>query len=677
MKPVIYFLAETAIYPFSRNISIFAGSAVKYGQKGYLTRCSGQLTRCAVFDANPQIIDIPSEAKIKNCLECQRHTGILSKKYKIPLLNFEEFISSSFLGEVAGVVKDALKDPILYEYEGIPVGKIAFKSVSLATKDDSLEFSGDRLALMAKCLATAIESCMITQNIIAELHPEAFIYGQEYCPEIASNWVCKKNDIKTSYHTASALNGYDYGRLRIYSEPYLHLFSKLRQAWKIHRNIFIDADSVESCWDDVFFRNYIKGNVHIYSPDKNSDPDSLYDKLGLDRNHKTLVLYTSSPDERKTTELFARLDGYPVTTADVFPDQILWLKRLCAYVSHREDLQLVIRMHPRLGLDQRSGIASPHLEEFKQALHDLPDRCRVIWPQDSVSSYDLAELADLVLVSWSTMGRELARIGIPVIATAQNLHYPDDDFIQIPASEEEYFNAVTQTLQRRYDFSTLARAIRFNYFFFELPTLDLREFIGSDLPDITQDPTLFLDEKHTQLLRDLFLCKFELLDYKLQLFEQESASRSEADETKAICRELCYFIHNTFYPPVGMESVPYLKKMLDDCKALIKQGLPQGVKQQIKNILETLSNTAPKPAPAIHLGKKEIFSRKPYCFKVLADTTRNEELRMKTESDPNLCVIAFDNTTVFYMKNGAIQERRSRLLVRQAGLLAEFPEYLL
>ena len=96
-----------------------------------------------------------------------------------------------------------------------------------------------------------------------------------------------------------------------------------------------------------------------------------------------------------------------------FRDQIEWLTALVNYVEQGDELALVVRIHPREGVNKRESVASQHLTRLREAFGGTYANCRFIWPADPVSSYDLGEAADVVLTSWSTIGLEMARLGAP------------------------------------------------------------------------------------------------------------------------------------------------------------------------------------------------------------------------------------------------------------------------
>lgn len=636
MQPIIFFIAETGVYQFSRNAAIFSHALESIGQPTLFIHCTGQLTRCAAIAMRRLPGNIDKQIKQKICAICQKNIATLQKKYNLQLLDLDDYYSEEDHYQTQIEVSTNIISPHEAIYKDIPIGLFAYRGVALETKDASTIFSGPRLALMQSYLSSAIEAYVISERIINRVQPKAFFYGQSYCFESVSELTCKKFDILTSYHSATIINGYDYGRILLYSKAHIKQLQDLVTTWHEYKNIPLTSQDIQSCWDDVFFRNH-KRNSHIYSPPKGENLEDLKEKFSIDPARKTIIAYVSSQDERTTLELACQASNISLDITDVFENQVIWLQQLLDFVSERSDIQLIIRMHPRLGKDHRSNVASIHLNEFKSLLGNLPERCHVVWPQDPVSSYDLAELADLALVSWSTMGRELARIGIPVIATAGNFYYPNDDFIKTPSTEKEYFQTISSTLKAEYTFSMLQKAIRFNYFVSELPTLDLRDDLGSDLLPIDQDVTTFtISNEKINIIGDVILGKHEIIE--LNAKRMKRSLNSESIEKETIYREICYFIHNEFFPQLDKEQ----------SSAHIEDNEHQAI-----------------------VGRKEIFPRPSYIFNLFNDCSLIEKYKEKTTVDSLFCAIFYDQNTVYYVNGGTVKQRNSLLLLRLVHLLAK------
>jgi hypothetical protein len=133
-----------------------------------------------------------------------------------------------------------------------------------------------------------------------------------------------------------------------------------------------------------------------------------------------------------------------------FASQIDWIRWLVDYVSDRKDLFLIIRVHPREfpSRRERVGKMSDHARRLESAFAELPANCVINWPSDKVSLYDLAKDAEVVLNAWSSAGKEMRLLGLPVVEWMPDLlFYPPDDGL-CALDQDEYGRRIERALSR-------------------------------------------------------------------------------------------------------------------------------------------------------------------------------------------------------------------------------------
>ncbi|MEN4013011.1 MAG: hypothetical protein AB1453_05215 [Chloroflexota bacterium] len=146
-----------------------------------------------------------------------------------------------------------------------------------------------------------------------------------------------------------------------------------------------------------------------------------------------------------------------------------WISRTVQYFIGRPDVQLIIRIHPGEVLTHGQSMA----EVVQQVLPRLPENIRLIRAQDEVNTYDLIEVADVGLVYTTTVGLEMAMVGLPVVVAGQT-HYRDRGFTCDPDSWVTYFKLLGHILEnpRQYRLSKeqVNQAWQYAYrFFFDYP----------------------------------------------------------------------------------------------------------------------------------------------------------------------------------------------------------------
>ena len=160
-----------------------------------------------------------------------------------------------------------------------------------------------------------------------------------------------------------------------------------------------------------------------------------------------------------------------------------WVERTVQYFANRDDVQLVIRVHPGEVLTHGTSMVTV----IRGALDEIPAHIHLIEPDEKVNTYDILDITDLGLVYSTTVGLEMAMRGISVIIAGQT-HYRNRGFTCDPDTWEKYFSMLDEKLadlgSARLTQHQVELAWRYAYlFFFAFPKpfpwhlLDLKEDI--------------------------------------------------------------------------------------------------------------------------------------------------------------------------------------------------------
>jgi hypothetical protein len=146
-----------------------------------------------------------------------------------------------------------------------------------------------------------------------------------------------------------------------------------------------------------------------------------------------------------------------------------WISRTVQYFIGRPDVQLVIRIHPGEVLTHGQSMA----DVVREVLPRLPENIRLIRANDEINTYDLIEVADVGLVYTTTVGLEMAMMGLPVIVAGQT-HYRERGFTFDPDSWVTYFKLLGHILENPAEYrlsrEQINQAWQYAYrFFFDYP----------------------------------------------------------------------------------------------------------------------------------------------------------------------------------------------------------------
>jgi len=118
-----------------------------------------------------------------------------------------------------------------------------------------------------------------------------------------------------------------------------------------------------------------------------------------------------------------------------------WIERTVQFFAKREDVQLVIRVHPGETLMHGTSM----VDVVEAALPEIPGHIHLIKPEEKINTYDLMSISDLGLVYTTTVGLEMALRGIPVVVAGQT-HYRGRGFTYDPDTYENYFTILNELL---------------------------------------------------------------------------------------------------------------------------------------------------------------------------------------------------------------------------------------
>jgi hypothetical protein len=192
---------------------------------------------------------------------------------------------------------------------------------------------------------------------------------------------------------------------------------------------------------------------------------------GVPSEGGTQVRRTLGLDQRPIVLLATNVIGDSLTLGrQVFSDSMTtWLERTVRYFATRQDVQLVIRIHPGELITKGPSVA----DVVRNTLPTPPENVHLISAEAKVNTYDLVEIADLGLVYTTTVGMEMAMSGVPVIVVG-NTHYRAKGFTLDPDSWEAYIKLLDDVLidpgSYRISQAQVERAWNYAYrFFFEYP----------------------------------------------------------------------------------------------------------------------------------------------------------------------------------------------------------------
>jgi hypothetical protein len=595
-----------------------------------------------------QEFDASEKAKKQLCAQCAAALAEAQSHYGFEIADLAFFTDSALEDALHALVASEPKEAGQLQYMGWPVGGMAQYDFALERKriydaacpeeESRIYFAYVRGAAMAVALSDRL--CKAYQ-------PGVVVTFNEYTHCQGARAGAAQNGIPWRWTTHASILNVDASRVMLGRGSSFYWYFSHCQGWKSVRHIPAPADAIDLCWRDAVFRASASGS-HIYSSSKSGDPRRLFEKLGLDPARKLLVVYTSSFDERFGLDMCTQIWGESTNPQDAFPDQIAWLQFLRGYARSRDDVQIVVRIHPREGVNKNYSFASEHLTRLQEAFSENDPYFIVVWPEDPVSSYDLAELAHASLTAWSTMGPELARMGIPGLASTTGFFAPDDIFLQAAGTVEEYIRRLDALIAMEYTWEHLLGGVRFFHWYQIVSSLHLGPAVPASFEEqpVWPHPT----KEHEEVLAEILSGKEDSAFFSIREWQAGLPVEAEAQEREAMCRGIRVLLDALFFPPVS--NVP------------AKRALPL-------RILRRLLNMCFAWRPAI-LQDKQMPKEPPfldYQLEFSSETEKTPEYIARTMTEPSLRIlVAQDDCSASLIRDGKVFNRMSPLAIHLARL---------
>ncbi len=179
-----------------------------------------------------------------------------------------------------------------------------------------------------------------------------------------------------------------------------------------------------------------------------------------------------------------------------------------------------------------------------------------------MSSYDLGEEAELVLISWSTIGLELARMGAPVLVAfnGRDAAIPRDDFHEWAATPAEYFEKLRELLDRPGSLERVARAFRWYSLHTLGTTIDLSDVVPrSDfgaLPD-------YRTPREAAAIERIVMGGEDVCDLNIERLRSSQTADSRAREFDELRRQLRRLVHFLLTGEESAEDRPLVVRSRD------------------------------------------------------------------------------------------------------------------
>ncbi len=421
MKIVFYFYSSFGGAMYGLLLDEAKKMAAVPKNEVYFAFCEGLYSLC---------LDNPTGNK-GICEVCTAHAKQIAKEHfkgNLKRLNLKDFYKESH-----GAYPDSYNDALEFRnirYREVSVGYSALSSYVQMTRnhDPAIDVNSK------KYFDTQIkQACKLTDAFYEVVNTIK--------PDLVCTYNGRFNEVRPVFEVAK-LSGIDFRLYEFVPEgngTYNKVVFENAMPHDVQKNLW----KIEACWNDpnltigenkalghAFFtkrRNGIAAGDKVYIG--NQKRGEL--PAGWDSDKINVAIFNSSEDE------FVAIGGEYVDLS-LYPSQIAGLKDIFERFKDSKTIHFYLRIHPNLG--KVNYAYHKDLYAFGEKYSNLT----LISPDSSISTYDLMEASNKIIVFGSTMGLESAYWGKPVILLCCGIYYYSN-ITYNPKKREDLFTLIEQS----------------------------------------------------------------------------------------------------------------------------------------------------------------------------------------------------------------------------------------
>jgi hypothetical protein len=406
----------------------------------------------------------PQSARDKVCARCESKDRLLRREFKFSGPKISDLITQEDERSISETIAQMTPERIRsFEIDGIEIGRLALYQIILRHKRLDLNFTNQEWSEYLIELRNVLYAAYASQKLIEAYAPDRIlVYNGLYAVNRTISKIAESRNTPAYFLHAGGNLSNRLQTLMVGRGDTFRFMQHLLSQWPQYSKSTCDAKLLSLVTDHYI--ELLRGrSVFVYSKAISKQPFDLRTRFKVKEAQKVLVATMSSYDEEIAAEMVGARKSH---VTSLFPTQIEWIQTLITFVSRRDDLYLIVRVHPRELPNKREQQISQHAKLLKQALNDLPSNVAINWPDDGISMYDLAGEADVFLNSWSSVGKEMSLLGLPVVVYAPDvLLYPPELNYQ-GLTLDNYFGAIDDALESGWCIERVRQAYRWGVFEF-------------------------------------------------------------------------------------------------------------------------------------------------------------------------------------------------------------------
>ncbi len=403
------------------------------------------------------------------CKYCFSQAYKMFQSLGIKIYRYSDFLSEDDLQEAERISSSVpLEDIGSYLLGGTAIGEHAMAGTLRFYARGNLDNEPCAERILRRYFKAALITTYLMRNLLDKIkYKSAVFHHGIYVPQGLIGEVCRQKDVHVvNWNPGYRKNSFVFSHHNTYH--YTMMTEPVEKWMDIQWNDSLERELT------TYLKSRWKGSQDwIWFHEKPKfDLKKIEEETGIDFTKPCIGMLTSVMWDAQL--------HYP---SNAFPNMLSWVLGTIEYFKKRQDLQLVIRIHPaeiRGTLPSRQRI----LDEIKRAFPVLPKNTIVIPPESQVSTYAVMLQCDTVIIYNTKTGIELTAMGIPVIVAGE-AWIRNKGFAMEVDNPEDYYNLLDRLpLNKRMppDKVLKAKKYAFHFFFRRMIPLEFMKPTGGNPP---------------------------------------------------------------------------------------------------------------------------------------------------------------------------------------------------
>ena len=386
------------------NIENLVGAALRIrGHQVHALVCDGILPACLMCEyglvSNMRSF-VKKGARSYFCSGCQESAYQAYGSSGVTIHKISECLTDTDIAQARDIAaKTSYADIPGLEVDGIPVGQHAKSGALRFFAKSSL--GGEQYA--EQVMRLYIESAIMVMKAVNNLNQRigfnaSMFHHGIYVPHGVIGEVLRRDGVPVVNWNA----GYRKGTF-LFSHGNTYHYTMLDEDTKTWESMELNQEKKTQLTNYMASRTKGTRDWHAFL----RNPSEKVELPGLDASKPTVALLTNVCWDAQL--------HYP---SNVYNTMLDWIFDTIEYFIERQDLQLVIRIHPAEitgDIPSRERVDSAIAERFK----NLPGNIFVVSPESNLSTYKLIELSNTTIIYGTKTGVEVALMGKSLIVAGE------------------------------------------------------------------------------------------------------------------------------------------------------------------------------------------------------------------------------------------------------------------